>query len=192
MSIQESAHSAAAAIAARVSEDANADSLTTLEAAVKAYSDAKGRIGKAGAAERLGLKEQELVFFEKVFREAGRRSNGEPEGVDARQRDIACLRLISWAETINSRNDDWQIPVDLGGDPSEERARAQVRAVELLLRALITESYKSQDALVERLGGLFKASVVDKWKKSGDKGDILSGTLFSELASLFVNKQEFG
>jgi len=163
-------------------------------AAVQVYNSSKGTMGKTGVAEKLGLSEQELVAFEKSFREAQRRSDrNDPDGdgVDARQAKIACLRFLSWIETINSGPSPLDISVALTTEATDSKAQAQVRAVELILRALINESYKTQEQLLERLGGLFKTSVVDKWQRSGDKGDVLSGTMFSELASLFVNKQEY-
>jgi hypothetical protein len=169
------------------------EDLSSLPEIVDSYSGLKQRLGKTEVAQGLGLKEQELVFFEKALREAGRRCKSGPEqsAVELRQQDIATLRFLSWVETIGTARPDLDLSMEITSAPTEDQGRQQVRAIELLLRALINESYETQDALLERLKGLFKSDVVVKWQRSGDKGDVLTGTMFSELASLFVNKQEF-
>ena len=66
-----------------------------------------------------------------------------------------------------------------------------MRALELIIRSLITDRYEDQPALVARLKDLLSEKVVQQWLTSADRGDVLSGTTFSELSSLFVSAQEY-
>jgi hypothetical protein len=146
--------------------------------------------GKAGVSKVLGLTAAEL---EQGFGPALRRAlafaaDDSSHGVD---RTIAYLRFLNWAETVADKPGIALSVSNLPQETPEILAQKQVRALELVLRALVTEHYQSQDKLISRLKSLFKSDVVQQWLRDATKGDVLSGTLFSDLASIFTHKQEF-
>jgi len=173
--------------------DGASDNAENAKFAADRYNQIKGRLGSSEIAAKLGLKDSELPFFEASIRDAGRRLDiGDDADETARRNaSIAALRFLSWLETIRSNGTDIEMPEAVDAVINEDVGRKQIRALELIIRSLIDERYGSQDSLETELKNLFKPAVVDKWKQSGDQGDLLSGTTFSELASLFVNKQEY-
>ena len=132
-------------------------------------------------------------MFDAELREAARR--GARLAPDApvperRNATVAVLRLLSWLETIADRTPGFAFEAGLPGR-DEDVGRKQVRALELIIRSLVTEQYEDQASLVARLKDLLSEKVVQQWLAAADKGDVLSGTTFSELSSLFVSTQEY-
>lgn len=172
---------------------APADPAATLDDLAKAYADAKGKQGRDAVAAKIGMNDAELTMFDATLREGVRRvSRLAPDAPphETRNTTIAALRLLSWLETIADRKADFAFSVTLPGQ-DDEVGRKQVRALELIIRSLITERYEDQPALVARLKDLLSEKVVQQWLTSADRGDVLSGTTFSELSSLFVSAQEY-
>ncbi len=165
-----------------------------LEDLARRYGEIKSRAGRAAVATRMGLQEAELGVFDTALREATRRLERLPPdapGFETRNAIIAALRLLSWLETVAQRAPDYRLVLTLPDQSNEEIGRKQVRALELILRSLITAHYEEQPKLIERLKELLSEKVVQQWLAAADRGDVLSGTSFSELASLFVSQQEF-
>lgn len=165
-----------------------------LETLTRRYGAYKSRAGRAETAQRMGLQEAELGVFDTALREAARRIDRLPPGApghETRNAVIAALRLLSWLETIAQRAPGYRLELSLPEQGNEEIGRKQVRALELILRSLVTERYEDQGRLLERLKELLSEKVVQQWLAAADRGDVLSGTSFSELASLFVSQQEF-
>jgi len=169
------------------------DPAESLDDLAKRYADAKGKQGRDAVAQKLGMNDAELTMFDATLREAVRRvSRLAPDAPSYEQRNttIAALRLLSWLETIADRQPGFDFGVTLK-DQDDEVGRKQVRALELIIRSLITERYEDQPKLIERLKSLLSEKVVQQWLASSDRGDVLSGTTFSELSSLFVSNQEY-
>ena len=169
------------------------DAAETLDALAKRYADAKGKMGRDAVAAKIGMNEAELTMFDATLREGVRRAGRlAPDAPSYEQRNavIAALRLLSWLETIADRAPDFAFAVALPG-ADDEIGRKQIRALELIVRSLITERYEDQPKLIARLKELLSEKVVQQWLTSADRGDVLSGTTFSELSSLFVSTQEF-
>lgn len=106
---------------------------------------------------------------------------------------IAQLRALVLVENIDgvgSQNSFLNLETVTAAS-EEERARRQARAIELIIRSLVTERYGDQNRLILRLHELFKEQVVQSWLSKADKGDVLSGAEFSRLATLFVDPKEF-
>ncbi len=163
-------------------------------AEAKAWSRAKAERGGRALADALGLGEAELVAFEASARDVDRMLARRAESsapADERNATLALMRLLAWIETIEGHLDvrfrDGELDVDLSADVGHKQARA----IELIVRSLITESHGSQEALLARLREIMSDQVVDGWKAKADPGDLLSGLTFGELASLFVDKDEF-
>jgi len=165
----------------------------TLEGLARRYGEIKSRQGRQAVAARLGLAESDLQAFDTALREAVRRIERLPPeapGFESRNAVIAALRLLSWLETFQQRHPDFRVDLELPA-ASEEIGRKQVRALELILRSLVTERHEDQPRLIAHLKELLSEKVVQQWLAAADRGDVLSGTTFSELASLFVSTQEF-
>ncbi|HLO78281.1 MAG TPA: STY4199 family HEPN domain-containing protein [Magnetospirillum sp.] len=153
---------------------------------------AKARLSGSGVAASLGLSDDELGTFEKLLRDLGNRTRVEPVGDAAiRNAMIAALRFLDFCTLIGNRLDRRELEARLLPATDDELARKQLRALELLLRSLVTERYGGQEKLREALGKLYGEEQVKKWLASADPGDLLSGTVFSDLAGMFVNKREY-
>ena len=156
---------------------------------VSAYNKAKSRLSSSEVASRLNLSDAELPPFEASLRDFAKRFDAIESDDPERTTVISALRLVSWFETLQSRGVAITIP-DFSGLPvDEDVGRKQIRALELILRSLVSERFGGD--LEQQLKTIIKPELVDKWKASGDPDDLLSGTTFSELASLVVNKDEF-
>ena len=162
----------------------------SFDAQVRLYGELRGKLGTQGVADALNLKPDELSFFNKIVADVDRRLKAPTEDAE-RNLNIAELRLLSWIETMVQRNPDADWSIDVDAIVSEDMGRKRVRALELVVRSLVDERHASQESLVANLREMFGDRVVDKWLQSADRDDVLSGTAFSELASIFVNKEEF-
>lgn len=174
-------------------EGDGATAAADLAEGVKRFGRLKGERGRAAVAEALGLQEAELPFLDAALRDV-ERTWGRLDPNDAtteRNAVIAAVRLLSWFETVGQRTPALALRPEVEDVVSEDLGRKQVRALELIVRSLITESYGDQDALVARLREALDERIVERWRAGADPGDILSGCTFSELAGLFVSKEEF-
>lgn len=157
---------------------------------ISAYNKVKSRLSSSEVASKVNLSDAELPLFEASLRDFAKRFDAIEGDNPERTTVISALRLVSWLETLQSRGVAITVP-DFSGLPvDEDVGRKQVRALELILRSLVSERFGSD--LEQQLKTIIKPELVDKWKASGDPDDLLSGTTFSELASLVVNKDEFG
>jgi hypothetical protein len=60
-----------------------------------------------------------------------------------------------------------------------------------MLKSLVTNAWPDALRLSNHLKTRFGADCVRRWLKIGDRNDVLSGMLFSELALLLIDKKEF-
>lgn len=159
---------------------------------VQRFGRIKGERGRGPVAEALGLQEAELAEFDRAVRDV-ERTFDRRDGSTPTERNaaIAAVRFLSWLEAIGRHAPSLAPDATVEAKVSEDLGRKQVRALELVVRSLITESYDDQEQLVARLREALSDKVVQRWLASADPGDVLSGCSFGELASLFVNKEEF-
>jgi methyl-accepting chemotaxis protein len=162
---------------------------TDFQSVLDQFKTRKSDLGRKEIAQRVGLNVEELGEFERNLSELAKRNK---QGLTGHANDsIACLRLLSWMETIEGRQTEYQLEADVDPAVSEDLSRKQVRALELVIRSLVGERHGDQAALANHLRDIFGERTVDRWAKVADAEDLLSGTTFSELASIFVNKDEF-
>ncbi|MFY7936241.1 MAG: STY4199 family HEPN domain-containing protein [Flavobacterium sp.] len=145
----------------------------------------KGRLSGKSIADKLKINESLLGIFEDTlfnyFKSLNNPSNEK----------TASLRLLMWLETI-SKNLNIKLNVDIpSANLNEDTTFKQVRAIELILRSLIHEQIGNNEELLTILSNIFKNEVVEKWKSSSDETGILSGTTFSELSNILLNKNIF-
>lgn len=170
-----------------------ADPAASLDDLAKRYSDLKGKLGRDTVAARMGMNDNDMTAFDATLREATRRVGRlapDAPAPENRNAMTAALRLFSWLESIGDKVEGYTFRARLP-EGDDEVGRKQVRALELIIRSLITERYEDQPKLVGRLKDLLSEKVVQQWLTAADRGDVLSGTTFSELSSLFVANTEF-
>ncbi len=160
---------------------------------VALYNNVRSKQDSTTIRESLSLQQDELALFNKTVSDVERRwhdarETGSPE---YRNAIISQLRLLSWVETIDRRLPDANLSFDLEASSSEDAGRRRIRALELVLRSLVGEHHQGQEGLIDYLQTTFGEHVVERWLRTADPNDVLSGTAFSELASIFVNKEEF-
>jgi hypothetical protein len=138
----------------------------------------------------LALSRVEVEQFLTPRVRAASSSEKQNQGAEVPGQGLAKLRALVWLEIVLTRKLKSK-PNLLKADVPEELARRELRALELVLRAFITEQYEGQSALIERLRTLFKLKAVDDWLANAEPGSILTGTLFSDLASIFTHREEW-
>ncbi len=154
-----------------------------LEFNMEIWKKSKSKSSGAKIAELLGISLPMLVEFEETLKQY----YASQDNVDKER--LACLRISLWLETI-SKNVNIPFAFDQALT-TEETAIKQVRALELIIRDVITEQLGGTDNVIINLQNLFKQEVIDKWIKSADNTGILSGTTFSELSNIFLDKNIF-
>lgn len=143
----------------------------------------KGKLSSSKLASLIQLNEGMLNEFEEALRQFYTHQN------DSKKGRLACLRVALWLETITK---NMSIPFKFEKAlSSEEIAIKQVRALELIIRDVITEQLGGKENVILKLQELFKQDVIDKWIKSADQSGVLSGTTFSQLSNILLDKNIF-
>ena len=134
-------------------------------------------------AEKLLISEAMLVEFEEALKQYFLFRD------DNAKNRISCFRVSLWLETICK---NLNIPFSIEESISnEELAIKQVRALELIIRDVVNENLGGKENALLKLRELFKQDIVEKWLKSADETGVLSGTTFSELSNIFLDKNIF-
>ena len=141
------------------------------QAALDLFKSRKSDLGRKGLAERLGLNVEELGQFERSLADLAKRyQDGSAQSANDR---ISCFRLLSWLETIEGRQSEYQLDTDIDPAVTEDLSRKQVRALELVLRSLVGERHGDQQHLASHLCEMFGERTVDRWSKVADPEDLL-------------------
>ena len=153
------------------------------EFSVANWKTLKGRLSAIKLASLIQLNEGMLNEFEEAMKQFYNHQN------DLKKGRLACLRVALWLETITKNMSiSFEFEKALS---SEEIAIKQVRALELIIRDVITEQLGGKENVILKLQELFKQDVIDKWIKSADQSGVLSGTTFSELSNILLDKNIF-
>ena len=151
----------------------------------KDYKTIKSKLSSNLLAEKLNINLALLQQFEVALANFNKHKNNDKINY------VAALRLVSWLDTI-SKSSGQNFKVDIDKVLSDENlAIKQVRALELILRDLIISHNGGKESLVLKLNDLMKEETVQKWIDSGDETGVLSGTTFSELSAIFLDKRIF-
>ena len=151
----------------------------------KDYKSIKSILSSKILAEKLNINSGLLQQFEVALNYFNKHKKNDKVS------KVAALRLISWLDTI-SKTSGQNFKVDIEKILSDENlAIKQVRVLELLLRELILFHNGGKDNLAMKLNTLMKEETIKKWIDSGDETGVLSGTTFSELSAIFLDKRIF-
>lgn len=150
---------------------------------LQAYKKVKGKKSAKRIASILNINEAMLNEFETAV-------NDYYKFVDDNHKSkIVSFRLALWLETIcKNLNITFKIEEAIS---NEELAVKQVRALELIIRDIVNDNLGGKDNVLLKLQEIFKQDVVEKWLKNGDETGVLSGTTFSELSNIFLDKNIF-
>lgn len=150
---------------------------------LEVYKKIKGQKSAKGIASILLINEAMLDEFEVAVADFYKFKE------DNKKSKIVSFRLALWLETIcKNLNINFNIEEAIS---NEELAIKQVRALELIIRDIVNDNLGGKENVLLKLQELFKQEIVDKWLKSGDETGVLSGTTFSELSNIFLDKNIF-
>ena len=156
---------------------------------------ARMALGSWGAvAKRLNLNDSEISQFTLLLRHLQQLVPQYESGQEVSQNQLlAALRFTSYLEHVRFKQPLLGYSTELSSDVDglQKGAQQQMRAIELMLKGLVNQAWESQADLVNQLKNQFGADKVRRWLKRGERGDVLSGMKFSELALMLVDKKEF-
>ena len=150
--------------------------------------------GWAAVAKRLHLNDAEMSNFTLQLRLLQQRVPQYESGQDVSDNQlIAATRFVTALEHVRQQQPLLTYSTELA--PADEaqqlQAQKQVRAVEMMLKALVLKAWPDPTRLNNHLKTLFSADQVRRWLRQGERNDVLSGMKFSELALMVVDKKEF-
>lgn len=152
---------------------------------IDSWKKIKSQLSTSGLASRLCISEAMYQEFEQALIQFDFHKD------DFERSKLSCLRVSLWLETVTAK---MGLPFEIEIEKAistEEVAIKQVRAMELIIRDVITDQLGGKESVLSKLQQLFKQDVLDKWIKSADETGILSGTTFSELSNIFLDKNIF-
>lgn len=153
------------------------------ELSFEKYKKIKSDLSSKELAIRLGISDSMLSDFEETLRQYFQFRE------DKAKSRLSCLRISLWLETIcKKQNLTFNLDETIS---NEELAIKQVRALELIIRDLVNENLGGSNNVLLKLQELFKQEIIEKWLKSADETGVLSGTTFSELSTIFLDKNIF-
>ncbi|WP_318369886.1 STY4199 family HEPN domain-containing protein [Enterobacter sp.] len=150
--------------------------------------------GWGAVAHRLKLNDAELTQFTLQLRHLQQRVPQYESGQDVSEDQlITALRFMTALEHLRQKQPllTYSTELALPGGTQQQRALAQLRAIELMIASLVYEAWPDSVRLSNHLKTQFGVDRVRRWLKLGERNDVLSGMLFSELALLLVDKKEF-
>ena len=150
--------------------------------------------GWTNVAKRLHLNDAEMSEFTLQLRHLQQTVPQYERGQNVHENQrIAALRFLSTLEAVKAKQPRLRYDTKVGeaGEDLQIQAQRQLRALELTIKALVSQAWPDTLQLTNHLKLQFGADNVRRWLTLGNSGDILSGMMFSELALLLVDKKEF-
>ena len=149
--------------------------------------------GWGAVAKRLRLNDSELTQFTLQLRHLQQLVPYYEKGQNVTENQlIVALRFVRMLEHLRAKQPLLTYATTLNADKEGQlQGLKQLRALELMLKSLVTNAWPDALRLSNHLKTRFGADCVSRWLKIGDRNDVLSGMLFSELALLLIDKKEF-
>jgi hypothetical protein len=153
------------------------------EYTLESYKKLKSALSSKVVSEKLKISEAMLFEFEEALKQYFQYRD------DKVKSRISCFRFSLWLETIcKNLGSSFSLDESIS---NEELAIKQVRALELIIRDVVNENLGGKENVFLKLKELFKQDIVEKWLKNADDTGVLSGTTFSELSAIFLDKNIF-
>jgi len=155
------------------------------------------RLGLGGwgaVAQRLKLNDAELTQFTMQLRHLQQLVPQYESGQDVSENQlIAALRFVAALEHLRLQQPLLTYPTSTETVNGEAQLKglSQLRALELMISGLVYAAWPDGVKLRNHLKTQFGQDRVRRWLKLGERNDVLSGMLFSELALMLVDKKEF-
>lgn len=149
--------------------------------------------GWGAVAKRLRLNDAELTQFTLQLRHLQQLVPQYEKGQSVTENQlIVALRFVRALEHLRAKQPLLTYATTLKADSEgQQQGLKQLRALELMLKSLVTHTWPDALRLSNHLKTRFGADSVRRWLKIGERDDVLSGMLFSELALLLIDKKEF-
>ena len=161
------------------------EGISNVNISIESYIKIKARYSGKRICELLKVNESTLLNFEKAIRNYFKHQNNDELDY------ISQIRLMYFLEFI-FKNLQISFSIKLRqNSSSEELILKKVRALELVIRDVITEHNGGKESLIKTLNEFFKSEIVQQWLKNADETGVLSGTTFSELSALFLHSRLF-
>ena len=98
---------------------------------------------------------------------------------------IVSLEYITKSKKISNKK-------ELVKDAKKEQDSVKhVRVLELIVRDIVYDQIGDNELLLVKLAEMFNDEVIKSWIKNADESGLLSGTSFSELSTIFLDKNLF-
>lgn len=150
--------------------------------------------GWGRVAKRLNLNDAELSHFTLQLRLLQQRVPQYESGQEVSDNQlIAATRFVTALEHLRMQQPLLTYSTELSASDAlrQQQAQKQVRALELMIKALIMQAWSDPVRLNNHLKTLFSADKIRNWLRLGERNDVLGGMLFSEMALMLVDKKEF-
>lgn len=148
----------------------------------------------AAVARLLNLNDTEMSTFTLHLRHLQQLVPDYESGQDVSDNQmIAALRCVSSLEYVREKQPllHYSIALDNHYALTQEDARCQIHAIELMIKGLIEHAWPDRIQRLQHLKALFGAEKVRRWLRMAKGREVLNGMLFSELALLLVDKKEY-
>ena len=141
--------------------------------------------------ERVGSKHQFDELKDRLRGTLDRLSKPASEApAERRNSQIEQLRLWILARSIHVSKSAFPAPPTLP-EAEEALVQRQLRALEQMVRALVRQGYGGEAGLRNELATVLSKSKLEEWNNRAEPGNILSGSTFSDLSALFLDKSEY-
>lgn len=154
----------------------------------------QGLGGWGAVAQRLKLNDAELTQFTMQLRHLQQLVPQYESGQDVSENQlIAALRFVAALEHLRLQQPLLTYPTSTATVNGEAQLKglAELRALEQMITGLVYAAWPDGVKLRNHLKTQFGQDRVRRWLKLGERNDVLSGMLFSELALMLVDKKEF-
>ena len=150
--------------------------------------------GWAAVAHHFNIDDGQLSEFMLQLRHLQQGMSAYEQGREATENQlIAAERFIVTLEHIKQQQPKLIFTTEQPDNVKQpqETALKKIRAIELMLRSLIAQTWPNATQLRRHLKSQFGAQAVVRWQSRSESNDILDGMSFSELALLIVDKKSF-
>ena len=113
----------------------------------------------------------------------------ERSATTARNEILSLLRALSWFDTVRNRPGCLVLPTADQAAEDHTSAFKMLRALELMMRALLREEYGDTSRIIERLREVLPSDYQDAVRRN--QADPLSGLFLKDLIKVFVDESEW-